>query len=125
KAGYNISGFPASAQVILKALKKYGVIVADNGGNWFIIGAPDARWPDDEINELKKVKGSDFEAVLSVDNAGKPIYPPGMGIVQFAPLRPGAETGPVLDLMGRRLREPPQAALPLVRAGDIWMRLGQ
>lgn len=63
KADYDISKFPASAQTILKALKKYGMIVADNGGDWFISGAPDPRWNDDEINTLKRVKGSDFEVV--------------------------------------------------------------
>jgi Bacterial Ig-like domain (group 2) len=63
KAGVNISGFPASAQVILLALKKYGMIVADNGSNWFVSGTADARWNDTEINTLKALKGSDFEVV--------------------------------------------------------------
>jgi len=63
KASYDISGFPPSAQVILQALKTYGMIVADNGGDWFISGAPDARWNDDELNTLKTVPGSAFEVV--------------------------------------------------------------
>jgi hypothetical protein len=63
KAEYDISKFPPTAQTILKALKKYGMIVADNGGDWFVSGAPDPRWNDDEINTLKRVKGSDFEVV--------------------------------------------------------------
>jgi hypothetical protein len=63
KADYDISKFSAPCQTILKALKKYGMIVADNGGDWFISGAPDPRWNDDEINTLKRVKGSDFEVV--------------------------------------------------------------
>ena len=63
KAGVNISGYPASAQVILRALKKYGMIVADNGSNWFVSGTADARWNDTEINTLKALKGSDFEVV--------------------------------------------------------------
>ena len=63
KASYDISGFPPSAQVILKGLKKYGMILADNGGNWFVSGAPDPRWPDKEIDTLKRVKGSDFEVI--------------------------------------------------------------
>ena len=53
KAGVDISGYPASAQVILRALKKYGMIVADNGSNWFISGVADSRWNDTEINTLK------------------------------------------------------------------------
>jgi hypothetical protein len=63
KADYDISKFPASAQVILKGLKKYGMIVADNGGDWFISGAPDPRWNDGELETLKRVKGKDFEVV--------------------------------------------------------------
>ena len=63
KAGVNISGYPASAQVILRALKKYGMIVADNGSDWFVSGTADARWNDVEINTLKALKGSDFEVV--------------------------------------------------------------
>ncbi len=63
KANYNISTFPPSAQVILKALKKYGMIVADNGSNLFISGTPDSRWNDGEMNTLKRVKNTDFEVV--------------------------------------------------------------
>jgi hypothetical protein len=67
KASYDISSFPASAQVILTALKKYGMMLADNGGNWFLSGTADSRWPSKEIDTLKRVKGSDFE-VISVGN---------------------------------------------------------
>ncbi len=63
KAGFDISSYPPSAQVILTALKTYGMIVADNGSNWFLSGAPDARWNDSELNALKRVQGSDFEVV--------------------------------------------------------------
>ncbi len=63
KASYDISGFAPEAQVILRALQKYGMILADNGSDWFITGAPDQRWDDDVLNTLKKVKGRDFEVV--------------------------------------------------------------
>ena len=63
KASYDISGYPASARVILQALKTYGMIVADNGSDWFISGAPDPRWNDTELNTLKQVPGSNFEVV--------------------------------------------------------------
>lgn len=63
KASYDIAGYPASARVILQALKTYGMIVADNGSDWFISGAPDARWNDTELNTLKQVQGSNFEVV--------------------------------------------------------------
>jgi len=63
KADFDVSKYPASAQVILKGLKKYGMILADNGGDWFISGAPNPRWNDEELNTLKRVKGSDLEVV--------------------------------------------------------------
>jgi hypothetical protein len=63
KANYDISGFPANDQVILKALKKYGLILADIGSNMYISGAPDERWNNDELQQLGKVKASDFEVV--------------------------------------------------------------
>lgn len=63
KADYAIDDFPAPAQVILRGLKKYGMLLADNGGDWFISGAPDPRWDDDAIHTLKRVRGSDLEAV--------------------------------------------------------------
>ncbi|MCB0317903.1 MAG: hypothetical protein KDD56_04045 [Bdellovibrionales bacterium] len=63
KADFDISGFSENIQVILRALKKYGMFVADNGSDWFISGAPDPRWDDDQLSELREVKGSDFEVV--------------------------------------------------------------
>jgi hypothetical protein len=63
KASVDISGYPARMQVILRALKRYGMFVADNGSNWYLSGAPDSRWNDDELNTLKQLHGSDFEAV--------------------------------------------------------------
>lgn len=63
KASVNITSFPAHVQVILKALKKYGMFVADNGSDWFISGAPDPRWDDEELSTISGIKGSDFEVV--------------------------------------------------------------
>ena len=63
KASVDISGFSPAMQVILRAMKKYGLILADNGSNWFISGAPDPRWDDNELNTLKNIKGSQFEVV--------------------------------------------------------------
>jgi hypothetical protein len=63
KAGYDISTFSPEDQVILTALKHYGMILADNGSNWFISGSPDARWNDDALHALTRVHGSDFEVV--------------------------------------------------------------
>ena len=63
KASFNISGFTPAMQVILRAMKKYGMILADNGSNWYFSGAPDLRWSDNELNQLKTLKGSNFEVV--------------------------------------------------------------
>jgi hypothetical protein len=63
KASFDISHFNGAARVILVALKRYGMIVADNGSSWYLTGAPDPRWNDDNLDELKTVPGSAFEAV--------------------------------------------------------------
>jgi len=63
KASFDISGFSPSNQVILRALKKYGMFVADNGSDMYLSGAPDPRWSDDDLHNLTKVHGSDFEVV--------------------------------------------------------------
>jgi len=63
KASFNMSTYSAQAQVILKALQKYGMILADNGSPWYISGAPDDRWSNDQLNDVKKLRGTDFEAV--------------------------------------------------------------
>ncbi|MCW5977549.1 MAG: hypothetical protein KIT09_05710 [Bryobacteraceae bacterium] len=63
KAGVDISKFSATNQVILRALKKYGMILADNGSAWYMSGAPDSRWNNDDLHQLGNVLGSAFEAV--------------------------------------------------------------
>ena len=63
RADFDIAKFPPAAQVILNALKKYGMILADNGSDWFVSGAPDKRWDDEVLGTLKRVKGKDFEVV--------------------------------------------------------------
>ncbi len=65
KASYDISRYTGMAKVVLTALKKYGMIVADNGASWFITGATDSRWNDDDLDQLKKVPGTAFEVVKS------------------------------------------------------------
>jgi hypothetical protein len=63
KASFDVSRFPPQARVVLVALQRYGMIVADNGGDWFLSGTPDRRWSDDQLNTLKSVPGSAFEVV--------------------------------------------------------------
>ncbi len=63
KASYNINSFSPRNRVILTALKRYGMILADNGSPWFISGVSDRRWNAEDLNQLKRIKGSAFEAV--------------------------------------------------------------
>ena len=63
KAGFDTSGYPRQARIVLDALKRYGMIVADNGSDWFISGSPSSGWDNDELNALKRVEGSNFEVV--------------------------------------------------------------
>jgi hypothetical protein len=69
KASFDISGFSAANQVILTALKKYGMIMADNGSNMYIGGAPDDNWNNDDLHNVGSVTASDFEVVVM-----DPIY---------------------------------------------------
>ncbi len=63
KASYPLTGLRADTQAVLTAFKKYGMILADNGSNWYFTGAQDNRWPDAFLNQLKTVPASAFEAV--------------------------------------------------------------
>jgi hypothetical protein len=60
---FDITEFSASNQVILKAMKKYGIILADIGTSFYITGAPDSRWDNDDLLELRNVMPSDFQVV--------------------------------------------------------------
>ena len=63
KSGYAISRFPRQARIVLRALKRYGMILADNGSPWYVSGAPDSRWSNDQLHTLGSVPGSAFEVV--------------------------------------------------------------
>jgi hypothetical protein len=65
KADYDIAGFPPEMQVILQAMKTYGIMLADNGSDWYVSGAPDERWDNDMLHLLDVLTGDDFEAVDS------------------------------------------------------------
>lgn len=77
KASFDISAFSERNQVILTALKRYGMILADNGSAWFLSGSPDDSWDNDELRELLSIKGSDFEAV----DVGELVVDPNSGVV--------------------------------------------
>jgi hypothetical protein len=63
RADFPVRRFPRQARVILVALKRYGMIVSDNGSSWYVTGAPSPRWNNDQLATLRRVKGSDFRVV--------------------------------------------------------------
>jgi hypothetical protein len=63
KRSYPIGGFPRQARIVLQALKDYGLIVADNGSDWYVSGAPSPKWSNDQLHTLHSVPGSAFEVV--------------------------------------------------------------
>ena len=65
KAGYGLGGFHGEGRTIAEALKRYGMIVADNGSNWYFSGSSDVRWNDESLNQLKRIPGSAFQVVRS------------------------------------------------------------
>ncbi|HXS46349.1 MAG TPA: hypothetical protein VN756_02690, partial [Solirubrobacterales bacterium] len=69
KAGYGLGGFSGGAKTIAEALKHYGMIVADNGSNWFFSGTSDKRWDDENLSQLKRIPGSAFQVVRSAARA--------------------------------------------------------
>jgi hypothetical protein len=73
RAGVDIASFPPQSRVILRALRRYGMIVADNGSPWYVTGAPSPGWNDDDLHALHRVKGSDFEVVDT-----RPLPRPGL-----------------------------------------------
>jgi len=130
RADFDVSGFSRDAQVILRALKKYGMILADNGSAWFISGAPDERWNNERLRALRSVRGSDFEAVdssgLMADrNSGQvkqAAWNP--GVVNAASLRAGAlAPGELISIFGAGFGAGTRArfdgaAAPLLYAGN-------
>ena len=72
KKSYPIAGFPRQARIVLQALKEYGMIVSDNGSNWYLSGAPHAKWSNDQLHTLHRVPGSAFEVVDGTKLKPKP-----------------------------------------------------
>ncbi|MBL8514795.1 MAG: hypothetical protein JNJ55_12465 [Betaproteobacteria bacterium] len=116
KASFNISGFDSRTQVILRAMKKYGMVLADGGSSWYFSGTSSTSWPSiviSQLNNASLIKGGDFEVVdtlpLQIDpNSEQAVQPPspplnlvatpGSGQASFA-FQPSADNGgkPVLD----------------------------
>jgi hypothetical protein len=63
KASFDARPFPRQARIVLVALKRYGMLLADNGASWYVSGAPNPGWSNDQLHTLGRVQGSDFEVV--------------------------------------------------------------
>jgi hypothetical protein len=63
KASVNVASFPPQARVVLRALQRYGMILADNGSPWYISGAPNRHWSNEQLHTLGRLTGADFEVV--------------------------------------------------------------
>jgi hypothetical protein len=71
RADFDVSPLPEEAQVVARALKRYGMIVADNGPGWFITGAPDERWDNDRLRWLGEILGRDLEVIELHDTTSR------------------------------------------------------
>ena len=131
KAAVDISGFTPRMQVILRTMKKYGLIVSDNGGNWFFQGTHDDRWDNDEINTLKALHGRDFEAVDISLWMERPGFDPNSGAVPPDPatsLPPSIETDVPSDYtLGQNYPNPYNPATSIAyqipRSGFVTLRI--
>ena len=65
RRSFDVSRYPRQSRVVLRALKRYGAFVADNGAAWYVSGAPSKGWNNDDLHSLHRVRGSDFEVVDS------------------------------------------------------------
>jgi hypothetical protein len=63
KGSFSTAGYPRQARIVLEALKRYGMLVSDNGSDWYLTGAPDPRWSNEQLRALKRVPGSAFDVV--------------------------------------------------------------
>src|SRR5881398_1587025 len=101
KATYDISHFSAQAQVILRAMQHYGLILADNGSNWFFSGTEDAAWPDSLLSELKTIPAAQFDAIdesslmLDANSAAARVCDAGAGSGPAVPAHWRARTATV------------------------------
>ena len=130
RAGFDIAGFSPEAQVILRALKKYGMILADNGSAWFLSGAPDERWDNDRLRDLRRVRGADFEAVdvssLMIDrDSGATAGAATSAVVNAADFRFGpVSPGEVVSIFSAGIGPDEPLALRLNGDGRVTKELG-
>ncbi|MCW5979316.1 MAG: hypothetical protein KIT09_14670 [Bryobacteraceae bacterium] len=121
RANFDIAGFSPEIRVILEALKKYGMILADNGSPWYISGAPDERWNNERLRELRRLRGSDFEAVdvstlmLAADSGATSVRREGPAVLSAASFQEGrVSPGEIISIFGNDIGP----AAPLAASPD-------
>ncbi len=112
RAEFDDSGFSPEARVITEALKRYGMILADNGSAWFLSGVPDERWANDHLRDLGRIAGADFEAV----DASGLMADPNSGRVAGAAL-PSPTPTAIVPAATATATDPPSTATIAVTAG--------
>jgi hypothetical protein len=101
RSDFDLSGYSASVQVIFVALQRYGMMLADAGSAWYLLGAPDPRWDSDMLLELRDLSGSDFAAVdvsslqIDPDSAATTVPEPAPGVLALVALSVLAALGRV------------------------------
>ena len=110
KAGYDISGYSPAAQVVLRAMQHYGLILADNGSNWYFGGTADPAWPLSLVDELKQVPAAAFEAV---DESSLMVSPDSGQARQTAPPPPPAPAAPAPPTTSAAPAAPTTTAAPV------------
>jgi hypothetical protein len=115
KSTYDISHFSTQAQVILLAMQHYGLILADNGSNWFFSGTEDAAWPDSLLSELKTIPASQFDAV----DESSLMMNPNSAAVGFCGGGTATGSGPAVTVHGWLRIPPVQCSVPW-RSRKVW-----
>ena len=121
RASFDTSGFGRQARVVLQALKRYGMLLADNGSPWYISGAPSRGWDNDDLHGLGRVRGSDFE-VVDTSSLPQPAvtrphsratrWPtssPPPGVIEARPQRAGAGADAKHELRAHAARAVPSS----------------
>lgn len=118
KSSVDVSRFGPQSRVVLRALQLHGGIVADNGSSWYISGAPDDRWDNNDLHGLGALRGSDFEFV----DPSSMVTNPDSGRVATTPLRSDLPGGLTLDGFGglHRFRIGTGPSLGAIRGGPYW-----
>jgi len=131
RANFDVSGYSAEMRVILNALKKYGMILADNGSPWFLSGAPDSRWNNEMLRELSRVHGSDFEAVdvsslrVNVNSGMTPAATAAPAVTSAASYQIGpVSPGEIVSIFGNGIGPAEPAYLQLDESGRVKKSLG-